>query len=98
LSAWPCSTSCCMASSPFSRGGEGSPESRTRSGLRVPGVPSKRRRWPDIGRVHAPDAGISGTAWVPGGPEGQGNSGMERVRVRPINPPVVGSSPTGPTS
>ena len=56
-----------------------------------------RRRWPDIGRVQGANAGPRGTVVAREGPEGQGNSPSKGVWVRPFNPPVVGSSPTGPT-
>jgi hypothetical protein len=57
-----------------------------------------RRRWPDIGRVHAANAGSWRTVVVQEGLEGQGNSPVKGVCVRPFSPPVVGSSPTGPTT
>ena len=57
-----------------------------------------QRRWPDLGRVRAANAGSTGTVVAPEDPEGQGNSPLPGLRVRPANPPVVGSSPTGPTT
>ncbi len=57
-----------------------------------------KKEWPDIGRVHGANAGSGETVVMQEGPEAQGNSGIKGARVRPFNPPVVGSSPTGPTT
>jgi hypothetical protein len=71
-----------MASSPFWCGGEGTREPRARLGFAPPEC-CQEGRWTDIGRVHAPDAGVSGTAATRGGPEGRGNSGVKGVGAGP---------------